>query len=48
VLLDLRWLAFLVHGRNKPRSRPLAATWAAVRLILVNPKVPLMNAAAGL
>jgi len=26
VLLDLRWLAFLVHGRNKPHSRPLAAT----------------------
>jgi len=23
VLLDLRWLAFLVHGRHKPRSRPL-------------------------
>jgi len=26
VLLDIRWLAFLVHGRHKPRSRPLALT----------------------
>jgi len=24
VLLDVRWLAFLVHGRHKPHSRPLA------------------------
>jgi len=26
VLLDLRWLAFLVHGRHKPRSRRQALT----------------------
>jgi len=26
VLLDVRWLAFLVHGRHKPRSRPVALT----------------------
>jgi hypothetical protein len=26
VLIDVRWLAFLVHGRHKPRSRPLALT----------------------